>query len=132
MTRNLSCLVFSDSAHGLRCLARSCANCSGLVERTLRNTAGVLSAEVNLLAHKAVVRFQAAPGDVAPAAARLAEEVESVGFEATVLEAAAAVQAEKATLQVQAGSSWNPECQGASAGICGTEWGLCRPPPKAV
>ena len=39
---------------------------------------------MDLPAHKAVVRFQAAPGDVAQAAARLAEEVESVGFEATV------------------------------------------------
>merc|ERR1719247_1482324 len=60
----------------------TCASCSGAVERMLRATTvpAVVAADVNLLGEVAYVRF------VSPGTAEdLVEEIEAIGFDASVL-----------------------------------------------
>jgi Cu+-exporting ATPase len=54
----------------------SCASCAARIERTLANTEGVLSANVNLATHKATVTYD--PTQITPAA--LAEEIKNLGY----------------------------------------------------
>merc|ERR1719163_410630 len=68
----------------------TCASCSGAIERMLRATTdpAVVSADVNLLAATAAVTFVAPPA-ARDAAVRslvdLVEEIEAIGFDASVL-----------------------------------------------
>mgnify|MGYP001009850899 CR=1 FL=1 len=54
----------------------SCASCAARIERTLANTEGVLSANVNLATQKATVTYD--PTQITPAA--LAEEIKNLGY----------------------------------------------------
>ena len=67
----------------------TCGHCSSTVESALRGHAGVLSASVSLEDARADVTFDPA----LTSAAALAEAVEAVGFDATVLAPAAAPRA---------------------------------------
>ncbi|MEX2355789.1 MAG: heavy metal translocating P-type ATPase [Thermaerobacterales bacterium] len=55
----------------------TCAACSSKIERTLKGTAGVSEAAVNLATHRAIVRFDA--GDIS--VAQLAERIRGIGYD---------------------------------------------------
>ena len=61
-------------------LGMTCASCQHHVEEALRATAGVESARVDLMAHRASVIFD--PGLVAPA--QLVEAIRAAGYDAVL------------------------------------------------
>ena len=61
-------------------LGMSCSACQHHVEKTLRSTAGVLEARVDLMAHRASIRFD--PATASPE--KIVEAIRSAGFDAVL------------------------------------------------
>ena len=79
-------------------LGMSCASCQHHVEEALRATAGVESARVDLMSHRASVVFD--PAQVAPA--QLVEAVRASGYDAVLPRSGASPQASSDALAVGA------------------------------
>jgi len=88
----------------------TCSNCSSAVERALNQLAAVEQCQVDLINEKACVRYHHLPADKSgetegsfTTAKELCDEIEDIGFEASLiedLEVSQAEEASRATLQV--------------------------------
>merc|ERR1719487_1207834 len=92
----------------------TCASCSGAIEQMLRATTepAILSADVNLMAASAAVKFEASLESRDKAVQSLVDSIEDIGFEATALRTvAAAGVARQASITV--GGMTCASCSGA-------------------